>query len=70
MNKQANTFEATQAAYMEAFIHHYPNHKVAFEPARTRRGDPKACYLVIDGDRGGMTLTEDTMQEAIAAFNR
>jgi len=58
-------------AYMEGFLRNYPHHDVKVRPMRGRKhGDEPRYSVIINGDRGDISLSEDDLRSATRAFNR
>jgi hypothetical protein len=60
----------TVSAYRAAFLKHYPNAKLEITQAVTKRTEPEAFWVAIDGDKGNRPLTYSDMQSAIADFSK
>lgn len=56
-------------AYIEGFTKHYPEKSVEVRGKRQADGSRK-YMVVINGDTGGITLSESDMREATRMFNR
>jgi hypothetical protein len=55
-------------AYMDGFSTCYPHKKIEVKVKRQRNGDPPRYQVVIDSDRGDMTLSEEQMRSATRGF--
>lgn len=69
-NVRVDTLSAAKEAYLNAFSGHYPAKKVELKPAGRARGGPPSFYIVIDGDKGNLSFTENDLREATEAFLR
>ena len=56
------------ADYIEAFQSIYPGHTVEVKPKKVR-GEIR-FQVIVDGDRGDITLSESDVKEATRAFKR
>jgi hypothetical protein len=54
--------------YIEAFNRCYPQKKCEIKPKRVR--GQVEFRVIIDGDDGGVTLSNDDLREATRMFNR
>jgi hypothetical protein len=56
-------------AYLQAFSKHYPAKTVSIRGKRQQNGG-RMYAVLIDGDSGGMLLSENDLREATRMFNK
>lgn len=55
--------------YINEFQRHYPNYKVEVKPKHSNNGEVRFAVL-INGDSGGITLSDKDLREATRMFKQ